>query len=87
MISRQVTIANQVGLHARPAALFVNEAQKYEADILVEFEAHHANAKSLLGIMGLGVGGGMEILISIDGIDEQEAMTGLLKLIETQFDQ
>ena len=83
MISRSVTIRNSVGLHARPATFFVQKANSYKCSIWVEKEDCRVNAKSLLGVLSLGITKGTEITIIADGLDEQGAVDGLAALIET----
>ena len=85
MVSRDVTINNNVGLHARPATFFIQKANEYKATIWVEKEERRVNAKSLLGVLSLGIMGGAEIRIIADGSDEQQAVEGLVKLVETGF--
>jgi phosphocarrier protein len=86
MKSIKQTLENKNGLHARPAALFVNEAQKYESEITIDFEQKSANAKSLLSILGLGVGYNNIITIKADGPDEQLALNNLVKLLESNIE-
>ena len=83
MISRNVTINNTVGLHARPATFFIQKANSYKCSIWVEKEDCRVNAKSLLGVLSLGITKGTEITIIADGLDEQGAVDGLAALIET----
>lgn len=83
MISRNVTISNSVGLHARPATFFIQKANSYKCSIWVEKEDCRVNAKSLLGVLSLGITKGTEITIIADGLDEQGAVDGLASLIET----
>lgn len=73
------------GLHARPASLFVQEAQKYQSTINVKKEERTANAKSMLGILTLGVHQGTEITISAEGDDADEALKALEQLILSNF--
>ncbi len=80
-----IEITNEVGLHARPAALFVQTASKYEADITVSYDGKTINAKSILGILSLGVGKDSLITISADGADEEAAVEALVDLIDTNF--
>lgn len=82
MIKKEVTVANQLGLHARPAALFVQLSNKFTSDIYVEKGSKKINAKSIMGIMSLGVAKGDHITIITDGPDEEEAMNELVNLIE-----
>lgn len=85
MISRSVTIRNSVGLHARPATFFVQKANCYKSSIWVEKEDCRVNAKSLLGILSLGISKGTEITIIADGADEADAIDGLAALVDGEF--
>ena len=87
MTSRNVTIQNNVGLHARPATFFIQKANEYKSSIWVEKEERRVNAKSLLGILSLGIVGGAKIRIIADGSDEQLAVDGLVKLVESGFSE
>lgn len=86
-----VTVNNKVGLHARPASLFVQAAAKYTSDIQVSCkdpdtkELREANAKSILGVLTLGVFQGMDITIQADGEDEEQAVKTLIELVENNF--
>lgn len=85
MISRNVTIQNSVGLHARPATFFIQKANSFKSSIWVEKEDCRVNAKSLLGVLSLGVVKGMSITLIADGADEAQAIEGLVALIEGGF--
>lgn len=85
MISRSVTIQNSVGLHARPATFFIQKANSYRSSVWVEREDRRVNAKSLLGVLSLGIVKGTTITLIADGSDEQEALDGLAALIDTGF--
>lgn len=85
MITREVKIINSVGLHARPATFFIQKAQSYKSSIWVEKDERRINAKSLLGILALGISKGMSINLIADGPDEAEALDGLAELINTGF--
>lgn len=82
MISRNVTIKNSVGLHARPATFFIQKANSYKSTIWVEKSDCRVNAKSLLGVLSLGIEKGTGIVLIADGSDEREAIAGLADLIE-----
>ena len=81
MVSRSVTIQNNVGLHARPATFFIQKANSYKCSIWVEKEDCRVNAKSLLGVLSLGISKGMSITLIADGSDETEAVNGLTELV------
>ena len=85
MISMDVTIKNNVGLHARPATFFIQKANEFKSAIWVEKDERRVNAKSLLGVLSLGILGDTEIKIIVDGVDEKEALDALIKLVESGF--
>ena len=85
MISRSVTIRNSVGLHARPATFFVQKANSFKSSIWVEKEDCRVNAKSLLGVLSLGITKGPEITLIADGADENAAIDGLSELVDGEF--
>lgn len=85
MYVKEVLVQNQVGLHARPATFFIQKANEFKSSIWVEREERRVNAKSLLGVLSLGIVGGTNIRIIADGVDEQEAVDELVKLIESGF--
>ncbi|MGM9635380.1 MAG: HPr family phosphocarrier protein [Candidatus Avispirillum sp.] len=87
MISREVTIKNNVGLHARPATFFIQKANSFKSSIWVEREDRRINAKSLLGVLSLGIVKGMTITLIADGPDENEAVDGLAALVDTGFNE
>lgn len=82
---KEVTIQNQVGLHARPATFFIQKANEFRSSIWVEKDERKVNAKSLLGVLSLGIVGGASFKIIADGPDEQEAVSALENLISTGF--
>ncbi len=85
MLTRSIQVKNSVGLHARPATYFIQEANKYRSSISVKKDSRKVNAKSLLGVLSLGVVQGMNIEIEADGSDEADAIEALTKLIESGF--
>ena len=85
MFVREVEVKNQVGLHARPATFFIQKANEYKSSIWVEKEERRVNAKSLLGVLSLGIIGGTTIKIIADGADETDAVEGLTALVESGF--
>ena len=74
MYIRTVTVNNQVGLHARPATFFIQKANEFKSSIWIEKDERRINAKSLLGVLSLGIIKGMTMDIAADGPDEQEAV-------------
>ena len=85
MFVKDVTVQNKVGLHARPATFFIQKANEYKSSIWIEKEERRVNAKSLLGILSLGIIGGTTIRIIADGSDEREAVDGLVALVDSGF--
>ena len=85
MYVKEVTVQNHVGLHARPATFFIQKANEFKASIWVEKEKRRVNAKSLLGVLSLGIVGNTPIKIIADGADEQQAVDSLVKLVESGF--
>ena len=85
MYAKEVLVQNQVGLHARPATFFIQKANEFKSSIWVEKEERRVNAKSLLGVLSLGIVGGVTIRIIADGSDEELAVNGLVALVESGF--
>ncbi len=85
MFVKDVMVQNQVGLHARPATFFIQKANEFKSSIWIEKEERRVNAKSLLGILSLGIVGGTSIRIIADGADEQQAVNALVELVESGF--
>lgn len=85
MYEKEVTVQNQVGLHARPATFFIQKANEFKSSIWVENEERRVNAKSLLGVLSLGIMGGTQILIKASGSDEEQAVEELVKLVKSGF--
>ena len=84
-VKKDVLVQNQVGLHARPATFFIQKANEFKSSIWVEKDERRVNAKSLLGVLSLGIVGGTSIDIIADGSDEQEAVDSLVALVECGF--
>ena len=85
MCVKEVLVQNQVGLHARPATFFIQKANEYKSSIWVEKEERRVNAKSLLGVLSLGIVGGTSIRSIADGPDEEEAVENLVDLVKSGF--
>ena len=81
MISRDITIVNDVGLHASTATFFIQKANSYKSTIWLEEGGRRINAKSLLGVLSMGIIKGTTITLISDGMDEVEALDGLESLI------
>ncbi|NCB73730.1 MAG: HPr family phosphocarrier protein [Clostridia bacterium] len=87
MLTREVTINNQVGLHARPATFFIQKANEFKSSIWIEKEDRKVNAKSLLGVLSLGIVKGTSVNLVADGSDEKEALNTLAALIASDFSE
>lgn len=85
MCTKNVVVNNQVGLHARPATFFIQKANEFKCSIWVELEDRRVNAKSLLGVLSLGIVKGTEISLIANGADEEEAVEALAALISSDF--
>lgn len=85
MYTKEVMVQNKVGLHARPATFFIQKANEFKSLISVEKDERRVNAKSLLGVLSLGIIGGTSINIRAEGVDEEEAVEALVKLVQSGF--
>jgi phosphocarrier protein len=87
MVSREVKIINSIGLHARPATFFIQKANCFNCNVWVEKDDRKVNAKSLLGVLSLGIAKGMTINIIAEGTDEDVALESLCALIDSGFEE
>lgn len=85
MYEKEVTVQNQVGLHARPATFFIQKANEFRSNIWVEKDERKVSAKSLLGVLSLGIIRGTAINIVAEGADETAAVEALTALISSDF--
>ena len=85
MFIKSVEVSNKVGLHARPATFFIQKANEFKSSIWVEKDERRVNAKSLLGVLSLGIVKGTTITLIADGSDQEEAIETLSKLIDSDF--
>lgn len=85
MLVRELKIINQLGLHARPAALFVKTASRFESDITVEKDGNTVSGKSIMGLMTLEAGLGSRLTLTADGVDAEESLDQLQQLVENKF--
>ena len=85
MFSKEVVVQNQVGLHARPATFFIQKANEFKSIVWVQKDERKVNAKSLLGVLSLGITKGTAIKIEADGSDEEAAVDTLADLIDSNF--
>ena len=87
MFMKETVVSNQVGLHARPATFFIQKANEFKSSIWVEKEERRVNAKSLLGVLSLGIVKGTTIHLLADGPDEEAAVNALVELIHSDFSE
>ena len=85
MFMKETVVNNQVGLHARPATFFIQKANEFKSSVWVEKEERRVNAKSLLGVLSLGIVKGTSITLIADGADEKEAVAALVDLVNDNF--
>lgn len=85
VVMRELAIRNQYGIHARPAAMFVKTASKYEADVTVEKDDIRVSGKSIMGLMTIEASCGTKIRITADGVDANQVVEELEKLVEHKF--
>lgn len=85
MFMKETTVNNQVGLHACPATFFIQKANEFKSSIWVEKDDRRVNAKSLLGVLSLGIVKGTAINLIADGADEEAAISALVELINSEF--
>ena len=85
MYTQEITVNNEVGLHARPATFFIQKANEFKSGIWVEKEDRRVNAKSLLGVLSLGIVKGTTVTLIADGADEKDAVGALVELVNDNF--
>jgi phosphocarrier protein len=86
-LSRELTVTNKSGIHARPAAMFVKIAARYGCDIFVEKDGERINGKSIMGLMMLAAGPGSKVILHLKGADATAALTELEDLVRRKFDE
>ena len=84
---KEVTIANKLGIHARPAALFVKTANRFACEIFVEKDGEKINGKSIMGLMMLAAGPGSKLTLHVKGADAPTAIAELEALVQRKFDE
>ncbi|MCP8970624.1 HPr family phosphocarrier protein [Ectobacillus ponti] len=84
MVQKEVEVGLKYGLQARPAALFVQEANRFQSDVFIEKDGRKVNAKSIMGLMSLAVGANAVITIIAEGHDEQEALEVLTNYVQKE---
>lgn len=87
LATREVVLSNKLGLHARPAAMFVKLAARFQSEIKVEKDGEEINGKSIMGLMMLAAGCGSRLKITAEGSDALEALGEIQKLVEKKFNE
>lgn len=87
LIAREFEIRNRLGIHARPASLFVKIASRYDAEVMVQNGDSKVSGKSIMGLMTLAVSCGTRLRVTAEGEDAEEALDELTALIENKFDE
>ena len=85
MIQKTATIVNKLGLHARPSALLVTTAAKFQSEVFFSRDGLRVNGKSIMGVMTLAAERGVELLVEVDGPDEEKAISAIVEVIENGF--
>ena len=86
-VIKEMTVANKLGIHARPAAMFVKTAARFQCDIFVEKDGERVNGKSIMGLMMLAAGPGCKLVIHADGADAGKALAEIESLLRRKFDE
>lgn len=86
-LTKELVVANKLGIHARPAAMFVKTANRFVCDVFVEKDGEKINGKSIMGLMMLAAGPGSKIILHIRGTDAQNAINELEALVKRKFDE
>lgn len=86
-IKTELLVENKMGIHARPAAMFVKIASRYEAEIFVEKDGERVNGKSIMGLMMLAAGPGSRLVLEAIGVDASQAIEELTQLLANRFDE
>ena len=85
MVQESVKVSNRLGMHARPAAMFVSHASKFKSEVFIQKQGLKVNGKSIMGVMMLAAEMGSELIISAEGEDEKEAVRELVELVKSGF--
>lgn len=86
-LTKEITVQNKLGIHARPAAMFVKTASRFACEIMVEKDGETVNGKSIMGLMMLAAGPGSKLMLHADGTDAQAAVSEIEELLKRKFDE
>src|SRR5262245_15537864 len=87
LMTKEILVSNKLGIHARPAAMFVKTANRFACDIFVEKDGERVNGKSIMGLMMLAAGPGSKLTVSAQGADASKALAEIEALIKRKFDE
>lgn len=87
MIKREIEVQNKLGLHARAAAKLVHTATRFSADVKVQKDSEEVDAKSILGVLLLAAAKGSRVTVTVDGLDEEQALQSIQDLFDAKFDE
>jgi len=87
MVEKIVTVLNKMGLHARPSSKFVQKAAGFKSDVHLRRDNQVINGKSIMGVMMLAAAQGTELTLSVNGVDEEQAVAALVELFEKKFEE
>src|SRR5213080_5227155 len=87
LMTKEFTVLNKLGIHARPAAMFVKTANRFDCDVMVEKDGEKVNGKSIMGLMMLAAGPGSKLSVHAEGADAARAVTELESLLNRKFDE
>lgn len=85
--SKEITIQNRLGLHARPSAMFVKVCNRFKSEIWVEKDGEQVNGKSIMGLMMLAAGQGSKLIVTCEGVDAEKAIEEIEALVARRFDE
>ena len=86
-INKELVVTNKLGVHARPAAMFVRTANRFDCDIFVEKDGERVNGKSIMGLMMLAAGPGSKLAVFAEGVDAAQAIAEIEALLKRKFDE
>lgn len=86
-VTRELTVSNKLGIHARPAAMFVKTANRFECDVFVEKDGERVNGKSIMGLMMLAAGQGSKLRVRAEGPEAAQALLEIEQLIQSRFNE
>ncbi|MDZ7361043.1 MAG: HPr family phosphocarrier protein [candidate division KSB1 bacterium] len=87
MVEKKVTVLNKMGLHARPSSKLVQRAAAFKSDVHIRRDNQVVNGKSIMGVMMLAASQGTELIISANGVDEEQTLAALVELFEKKFEE